>query len=112
MTINKNNAEKYKFVDFTFDKYRDLIRLAKKQHKFVSYDEFRNGVNCILWRHDVDYSIDNVLKLAQIEQEEGVMATYFIWLHSEFYNPLERKATAIIKEVLKCKHQIGLHFDC
>ena len=73
------NREKYKFEDFTFDNYRRLIILAKNKgfqfilHKDVYLPERKD----IIWRHDVEFEPDYALRMAQIEQEEGVKATYF-----------------------------------
>jgi peptidoglycan/xylan/chitin deacetylase (PgdA/CDA1 family) len=50
--------------------------------------------------------------IAQIEAEEEVRATYFVLLHSDYYNLLDQDATACIREILALGHDLGLHFDC
>ena len=78
------NREKYKFDDFTFTNYRKLIQLAKAQgFEFILHkDDFKAERKDIIWRHDVEFEPDLALKMAQIEHEEGVQATYFFQLHS------------------------------
>jgi hypothetical protein len=97
--------------DFTHSKYRDLIRLAKKKWQFSFYDQINWDSSFVLWRHDVDYSLNNSLKLAKIESEEGVKSTFFINPHCTFYNIFEGSQRQIIREILRLGHQIGIHLD-
>jgi hypothetical protein len=55
--------------------------------------------------------LNRSLRLAQIEHQAGVRATYFLNPHSEFYNILEKKQTDIVKKISALGHDIGLHFD-
>lgn len=102
---------KYYFEDFTEQSYRKNIRLAKANYQFISFNEYRKPGRNVLWRHDVDLSPHRSLKLAQIEAEEQVIATYFIHLHSLFYNFFEAEVTELITKVLDLGHELGLHFD-
>jgi hypothetical protein len=97
--------------DFTEAHYRELLRLAKGQYRFVGFAETERDAKSILWRHDVDVSPQRAGALARIEAEEGVRATYFVLLHSEFYNALERDAVQLFTEIASLGHAIGLHFD-
>lgn len=103
----------YYFEDFTRSNYKELIRLAKKKYDFINYKELKSpSYNKLLWRHDVDISMHAALKLARIEADMGVKATYFIYPHSEFYNLFEKVITDILIEIKELGHSIGLHFDC
>lgn len=97
--------------DFTVDRYRDLLRLAKNNWQFATYDAIPWGQNFILWRHDVDYSLNRSLRLARIEKDESVRTTYFVNPHSDFYNLAEVGQYEIVKEILSLGHDLGLHFD-
>jgi hypothetical protein len=46
-----------------------------------------------------------------MEAAEGVSATYFIHLHSSFYNALEPPIVEIFQEINQLGHDLGLHFD-
>ena len=59
----------------------------------------------------MDFSMHRALKMAQIEAEEGIRATYFILLHSEFYNLFEKEVTQLLNRIIELGHDIGLHFD-
>ncbi len=106
-------AIQYHFEDFTFSRYRQLIQMAKSQYRFIRYEDWQQDSSgwAVLWRHDVDFSPENALKMAVIEQEEGVTATYFILLHSMFYNAFSMDIVQIIQEIIQRGHSIGLHFD-
>jgi hypothetical protein len=97
--------------DFTYANYRELLKMAKSGWKIFDYRNIEWEEKFIVWRHDVDYSLNCSLKLAKIEQEERVKATYFINPHSEFYNTAEFSQHLLIKEILSLGHDIGLHFD-
>jgi hypothetical protein len=97
--------------DFTEAHYRELLGLAKQHYRFVTFTEEEREEQSVLWRHDLDFSPHRGLQLARIEAEAGVRATYFVLLHSEFYNALEREVVHIIKEIAGLGHAIGLHFD-
>ena len=98
-------------VDFTANNYRDLLRLAKEMYLFRSFPDYCADEKFVIWRHDVDMSPQRALKLARIENEEDVTATYFFDPHSLFYNVLEKACAEIIKEIIGLGHQIGVHFD-
>jgi hypothetical protein len=106
-----DNSERYHFSDFTRANYRHLLRLAQQTYTFRMYTDFNRDERFILWRHDVDFSVHAARKLAQIEVEEGVRATYFLNLHSEFYNLLELEITDCVRDIMELGHTIGLHFD-
>lgn len=99
-------------ADFTTESFVELLQLAKRNYKFISYaDICTSSEKYILWRHDVDLSLNRALKLAKIEHNEGIQATYFVNPHCNFYNLLERSQSQHIKQILSLGHSIGLHFD-
>lgn len=105
------NAEKYHFGDFTRDNYRRLLRLGKGRYPLGSYAELDLNGRFILWRHDLDGSVHAAEKMAQIEHEEGIKATYFLLPHCQFYNLFERDSRDRVRNILALGHDIGLHFE-
>ena len=98
--------------DFTEAEYASLVRLAKANYRFIRFPEYRDAApQSLLWRHDLDLSVHRALALARIEAEEGVASTFFVHLHSPFYNALEAEVAARIAEILSFGHDLGLHFD-
>lgn len=108
------NREKYHFDDFTLDNYRRLIQLAReKGFQFILHkDKFVAERKDIIWRHDVEFEPDIALKMAQIEHDLGVQATYFFQLHSECYNLFNDYYRCVFYQIRDLGHHVGLHFDC
>ena len=101
--------QRYNFSDFTTEHYRYIIQQAKRNYQFSSYDTFDKNSKFLLCRHDVDISPQRAVKLAMIENEEGVSATYFWHMHSEYYNLFEKEIFDIIK-ITDLGHHFGIHF--
>lgn len=108
------NREKYHFDDFTFENYQRLINLAKeKGYQFILHkDEFVPERKDIIWRHDVEFEPELALKMAKIEHDEGVIATYFFQLHSDCYNLFDEHYSKLFHQIYDLGHHCGLHFDC
>jgi hypothetical protein len=96
--------------DFTEREYRRALVLAKGSYSFEPFGTESEEPH-VLWRHDVDASVHRAARLAAIEAEEGVRATYFLSFHSTFYNLLEQPVLDASREVLAAGHWLGLHFD-
>jgi hypothetical protein len=98
-------------ADFTVTHYRDLCQLAVKNYPIADYRHIPWGERFLLWRHDMDFSLNRGLTLARIEHDIGLKGTYFFNPHCEFYNLAEAGQHAIVKDILALGHDIGLHFD-
>ena len=107
------NREKYHFDDFTFENYKGLVRMAvDKSFQFILHkDEFVPERKDVIWRHDVEFEPDLALKMAQIEHNEGVKATYFFQLHSPYYNVMGSHYREVFHQIRNLGHCVGLHFD-
>ena len=100
------------YEDFTEAAYRDLIRLAKRRYRFLAFPDYRDAPpGSALWRHDIDFSVHRARALAKIEADEGVRSTFFVNLHSRFYNALEPEIAELVRELVALGHEVGLHFD-
>lgn len=99
------------YNDFTEDAYARHLENAREHWSFALFSEAPHAGRVILWRHDVDLSPQRALKLAQLEADFGVRSTYFLHLHSSFYNLLESSVTVIFRKIASLGHEIGLHFD-
>ena len=106
-----DNASKYNFKDFTLEEYEILLKQLLETHNFSFFNDFETKLNPVIWRHDVDFSLINSLKLAKIESKLNIKSTFFLWLHSDYYNLLDKFSTEIVKEIISLGHQVGIHFD-
>lgn len=99
------------FSDFTELSYSAILAEAARHYRFERYGT-RSAERHVIWRHDVDVSVHRALRLAELEAEQGVSATYCFWLHSPFYNLLERVVVDRARKVVGCgEHAVGLHFE-
>lgn len=104
----------YYINDFTEDNYVEILeRLINLGYEFIGFDYERisSDSNIVIWRHDVDFSLNRAYRLAKIEKKLGVKATYFIHIQSSFYNILEPVQYRLIEKILNNGHTVGLHFD-
>ncbi len=99
-------------MQFTYDSYVSLLHmLSETGYLIKGYHEQEYSEPCAILRHDIDYSIEKALVVAEIEQKEGVSSTYFVLVSSDLYNPLSRKYRDEIRHIISMGHEIGLHFD-
>jgi len=100
--------------NFSFKHYFEVLDYAKEKYSIGSIMEFprlKKKERFILLRHDIDFSLEYALKMAQAEAEHGLHATYFVLLHSPFYNALSEQGVSVIKIISDLGHEIGLHYD-
>ncbi len=99
--------------NFSYGHYQEILRAI-----------LQNGYSCCLFgsevedsepivylRHDVDIDLISAKRLSEIEFNNGIKATYFIFLASPFYNPFEREPAEAIKYIASLGHEIGVHYD-
>lgn len=79
-------------MDFTVEKYRELLQSLKKHNNFSI-------------RHDVDLRPDRSLRLARLEAEEGLHATYYFRTVPEGYDE------GIIQQIVSLGHRAGYHYE-
>jgi hypothetical protein len=97
--------------EFTETAYRELLSVAREHYTFRKFSDALSMTDGVLWRHDIDVSPHRALALARLERDAQVTATYFVHLHSTFYNALEAEIASRLKEIAALGHAIGLHFD-
>lgn len=99
-------------MKFTYEAYEKMLYLLKENHyTFSNYSNYLGNERCVILRHDIDFSLEVALFLAELEYKHDVQSTYFILLATPFYNPFHRKSKNIIKKIRDMGHDIGLHFD-
>ena len=63
----------------------------------------------LLFRHDVDLSLDAALTMAELEAELGVRTTYLLMTESVFYNLASKEGDRAIARLRELGHAVGLH---
>ncbi|HEY0327414.1 MAG TPA: hypothetical protein VGC46_15735 [Allosphingosinicella sp.] len=100
-------------IDFGEDGYAAILRRALGLgYKPVPLcDGLDAGEKSLILRHDVDYSIEKAVRIAELEAGLGLRSTYFILLGGPFYNVLAPKGRQALARIAALGHEIGLHFD-
>jgi len=94
---------------FDLDHYVELLGAARTGgFRFVRFDHAPEPRDLFL-RHDVDLSLDAALRLAQIEHEREVSATYFLMTESVFYNLQSHEGEHALRELRRLGHAVGFH---
>lgn len=99
-------------MDFTYQSYRTLLQaLRENSYSFQTYHEAQNVSRCVVMRHDIDYSLSQAVRMAELERDEGVSAAYFVLLRTDFYNAASKYGLKALRQIQELGHEIGLHFD-
>lgn len=98
----------------SYDEYRAILARIKATGKLMSYGKAAHRAEFIVLRHDVEFSIEKAVEMAEVESDCGVRSTYFIQLESPAYNALSEVSIRQIKRLSELGHAIGLHYreDC
>ncbi|CAN5544247.1 N/A [soil metagenome] len=100
---------------FSYGELRGLLQRALDlDWDFVSFKDFYNGTRkkrILLLRHDLDQDLEQALRIAEIEHEMGISATYFFYLRSNMYNLLSSPNLSRARKIIELGHYAGLHFD-
>ena len=95
---------------FSYDDYREIIRLVKESGRACTYAEAAGRDAFILVRHDVEYSVERARALSRVEDSMDFHAHYFFQWTNPSYNILSRKNRDILTDMHERGHTIGLHF--
>lgn len=96
---------------FSYDGYRQFLTALKQAGTCVRSRDWSEDKRVILLRHDVDLSVESALRLARIENELGVTATYLFRVSGNSYNVFASDNQHMIREIAACGFEVGLHFD-
>lgn len=96
--------------DFTLDKYRELCQaIIESGYDVVTVRGYLENPDLssklAILRHDVDRKPSNALKMAQLERELGLSATYYFRKRRHTFK-LE-----VIRSIAQMGHEIGYHYE-
>ena len=98
---------------FSYDHYREIVESAKTKYRILPLQDFKlfAGDRVLLLRHDIDAKVRRAARMAKLEHDLGVKATYFVRVHAELYNPFGFRTYPLLKRIADMGHEIGLHFE-
>ena len=96
-------------MDFTIKKYRELVSALKDAgYEFVTYAEYAEGHRAdklVVMRHDVDRQVERARRLAEVESEMRVRASYY--LREKFIDDDSDE----IRYIESLGHEVGYHYE-
>jgi len=96
--------------DFTSDKYSGLCQaIIGAGYKVMTMKEYLEdpdpSLKVVILRHDVDRNPGNALKMAELESELGLSATYYFRKRRQTFKP------EVIRSIARMGHEIGYHYE-
>mgnify|MGYP003305982710 CR=1 FL=1 len=96
-------------MDFTIIKYRELVSALKDAgYEFVTYAEYAEGYRAdklVVMRHDVDRQVERARRLAEVESEMRVRASYY------FREKFIDDDSDEIRYIESLGHEVGYHYE-
>jgi hypothetical protein len=103
------------YSNFTYQEYKQILNRLKKNNKNLTFSDFKiknhDKKKFFILRHDIDYSLENALSIAKIENKLLIRSTFFFLLTSPFYNLFSKRGSQILRTIKNLNHEIGLHYD-
>ncbi len=99
--------------DFTVQKYAELLdALLEAGYRFLAYEQYcrepgtaNREPKTVILRHDVDRKPLNSLRIAELEAEKGIHASYYFRIVKESFRP------DVIHRIAALGHEIGYHYE-
>jgi len=95
--------------DFTLEIYKELlIALKNAGYNFKTFEQFieeKPEGKTVILRHDVDRTPINAIKMAKLETDLNIKASYYYRIVSESYDENS------IKKVVELGHELGYHYE-
>jgi hypothetical protein len=95
---------------FRYDQLRSFFDQINRKGQSRRFRDWQRDA-VFLIRHDIDFDLQLAHKVAKIEFEKGIVATFFVLTSCQSYNPLCKASRLLLKEIVAMGHEIGLHFD-
>ncbi|MEI6853562.1 MAG: hypothetical protein WCL06_11990 [Bacteroidota bacterium] len=95
-------------MDFTLNKYKQLIEnFQKKGYVFQTFLDFIENPKdrVVVLRHDVDKLPGNSLDFAMIQNQMGIVGSYYFRIVRKSFDE------NIIKKISELGHEIGYHYE-
>lgn len=100
---------------FTLRHLRTTLREARRRYRFRTFSESgrreAGKAPVIFLRHDVDHSLHDAHRLAALEADWGVRATYFVQLHCPLYSVMDGASRSLLRAMRRMGHELGFHYD-
>ena len=102
--------------NYSYDHYRETLNsYISNGYTINTVDDYFNknikSKKSLILRHDIDYSVKDALTMAEVEYSMGIKSSYYVMLHSGFYDILLDSNLDDLLRIKKLGHTIGLHYQ-
>lgn len=116
MSRNGDASSEIRSDVFSLELYRETLeRAISLGYSFPTVSELKDGAKSrdkfLLLRHDIDTSPQYALQMAKLEYSLGVRSSYYVLLHSPFYNPAAPQHWDALKNLVSLGFEVGLHYE-
>jgi hypothetical protein len=101
---------------FSLELYAHTLETAKNLgYEFPTVSDLKHGAHSrgrfLLLRHDIDVSPRYALAMAQLEHRMGIRSSYYVLLHSLYYNAAAPPHWDALREIVSLGFEVGLHYE-
>ena len=102
--------------DFSYGYLRRILQALRSNFELHLLSEGLDlpragGRPGVILRHDIDVSLKRALRVAEIERECGVRATYMVMVNSALYSLEDQASREILQRLVGMGHEVTLHFN-
>ncbi|MEM6686250.1 MAG: hypothetical protein AAF617_10745 [Bacteroidota bacterium] len=94
-------------MDFTYSQLQKICAEVVKIKKTITAQEIPNAIDdsWVIFKHDVETNVEKALKMATIEAEHGIKATYYVQGY------LLEDNVAALQKIADLGHEVTYHYD-
>ena len=101
---------------FSLEPYEQtLLKARELGYSFPTVSQLGAGSashpRFLLLRHDVDVSPRHALAMAELERRLRVQSSYFVLMHSPYYNPAAPPHWDALRAIVDMGFEVGLHYE-
>jgi hypothetical protein len=97
---------------YSLETYRQLLAVLKERDAhFAEFTDAAPRPKTVYLRHDVDFSLDLAARIAEINHDEGVGATFFVLLRGHAYNLASRRSVELVERLQSLGQRVGFHYS-
>jgi len=96
------------------DAYAEMLHAFKRSgYESVKFQDIEAADldQKVVYRHDVDVSVEGAVAMAEVEHQCGVVSTFYFLLTTPLYNMLSREIGDQVRKINELGHDVALHFN-
>ncbi len=99
---------------FTLSTYAETLRAFRAEgYAVTSFRDYLRDPQAkhLVMRHDIDNSLQQAMRVARVDAEEGCTSSFYVRVHALGYNLLSLPSLLAIREMEDLGHEVQLHLE-